>query len=99
MGTSTLNTSADVHDGSTTMVCTGSELDCGCLSWSRDHKVCEIPADGGPPRSPQAERSDVWSFVPVAVTSADSITADISQLNLTGTDVYAIKFGWSFSGA
>ena len=90
-------------DSSLMHVCTGDVHDCSCLSFGFNgtkqhghyHGIrCEMPADGGPPRAPQAVRADVWTEVPVML-SGSSIVADLSKLPTSAGAVHAVKFGWA----
>jgi hypothetical protein len=81
-------------------VCTGSAVDCSCLSWKangtkHDHSagsICEIPADGGPTRAPQATRGDTWAEAPIELApDGAGIVVDTSRLNMTTGGVHAVK--------
>ena len=61
-----------VQDSSLMHVCTGSAVDCSCLSWTSaplDTKawVCEIPAEGIVPRPVQIARNDIWAEASVSI--------------------------------
>lgn len=91
--TSTQDINYDLEFGSTTMVCTGTAKDCGCLSWN--YAKCEVPADGGAPRNMEPNKAN-WTFVPVSVGKDNTLAVNLAGFNLTNNDVHAIKFGWNY---
>ena len=91
-----------VQDSSLMHVCTGSAIDCSCLSWKAGSHgsngwVCEIPAEGVLPRPLQATRADIWTEVPIKLVDGATISIDTSSLNVSLGGVQAVKFAWSFS--
>ena len=93
-----------VADSSLLHVCTGSALDCACLSWKPNgtkHKatgfICEIPFEGQEQaRPPQPTRGDIWAEAPVTLLpGGTSLAVDTSKLNTSTGGVRALRFAWS----